>query len=393
MRLIFAGGGTGGHVFPGLSVAEAVKALRPDAEMVFLATGRPIDREVIPAAGYKLVEQSVRPAPSLRKPWQVPGFLWHWFASKRTASAVIGTPTPEIRTPTPELGFEGFCPNSPIRGPRPVVLGLGGYAAGPAIRVAAAKGIPAAILNPDVKPGRANAWAERYVREIYCQFRESARHFAGSAKIVETGCPIRSNITQGDRGLAAAEFGLDPAKRTLVVTGASQGSQSINNALGKLGPMLDRFADRWQVLHLTGKQHFEAFAPRTGSRRIAYRAVDFTTRMDLVYAVADLVVSRAGAGTLAELTAVGLPSILLPYPWHADRHQWHNAEVLVKGGAAVLLEDRIDPSANAEALAAPLNDLLQSGGKLDEMAIAARKLGKPAAARLVAERLIALAEG
>lgn len=371
MRVVFAGGGTGGHVFPGVAVAHAVRKLRPDAEIVFLGTPRPIDREVVPANGYRLVEQSVRPIPT--RPWHVPGFLWHWFKSKRLARRVLTGP---------DEGPPGST----------VVLGLGGYAAGPAIRAAASAGIPSAILNPDLVPGRANVWAEKYVREVYCQWIDSRDRFAGADKVVETGCPIRADICRGDRNAAAAEFGLDAGKRTLVVTGASQGARTINDAVLELGDDLDRFADGWQVLHLTGRREFDGFVGRLAGRKIAWKAVAFTQRMDLVYSLADLVIGRAGAGSLAELTAVGAPSILMPYPFHTDRHQHHNAQTLVKAGAAMLLEDRIDVKQNAAALKPLLIPLMERPDRLAPYRAAALKLGKPDAARRVAERLLKMAE-
>jgi UDP-N-acetylglucosamine--N-acetylmuramyl-(pentapeptide) pyrophosphoryl-undecaprenol N-acetylglucosamine transferase len=273
-----------------------------------------------------------------------------------------------------------------------VVLGLGGYAAGPAIRVAAARGVPAAILNPDLVPGKANVWAAKYVREIYCQWIDSRGRFPTTDKVYETGCPIRTGLVGGDRNAAAAEFGLDAGKRTLVVTGASQGAKTINDALVALGETLDRFAAGWQVLHLTGRSEFESFAPRVRNRRIAYKPVPFTQRMDWVYALADLVIGRAGAGSLAEITAVGVPSILMPYPFHKDRHQLHNAETLVKSGAAILVEDAIDTEKNAAALERVLLPLMQSPELLTPYRDAAGWLGKPDAAERVARRLLALAE-
>jgi UDP-N-acetylglucosamine--N-acetylmuramyl-(pentapeptide) pyrophosphoryl-undecaprenol N-acetylglucosamine transferase len=379
MRVVFAGGGTGGHVFPGVAVAQAVHRLRPDAEIVFLGTPRPIDREVVPANGYALVEQSVRPIPT--RPWHVPGFLWHWFKSKRLAARVLTGATPS-----------GGAGATTAGNGRTVVLGLGGYAAGPAIRVAAARGVPAAILNPDLIPGKANVWATKYVREVYCQWIDSRGRFGRTDNIYETGCPIRADIGRGDRAAAAAEFALDAGKRTLVVTGASQGARTINDALLELAPQLDRSAKAWQVLHLTGRKDFDAFTAALGARRIAWRPVPFTQRMDLVYALADLVIGRAGAGSLAEITAVGVPSILMPYPFHADRHQHHNAETLVRAGAAILVEDRIDVKQNAAALAPALLPLINEPERLTAYRDAARRIGKPDAADTVARRLIALAE-
>jgi UDP-N-acetylglucosamine--N-acetylmuramyl-(pentapeptide) pyrophosphoryl-undecaprenol N-acetylglucosamine transferase len=203
------------------------------------------------------------------------------------------------------------------------------------------------------------------------------------AKLVMTGCPIRTDLQNlPPRDEAAARLGLNPILNTLVITGASQGAQTVNEAfLATVGSLK---LQGWQILHLSGKDH--AAAVRTGYRERSIEAavVDFTPAMADVWAVADLCVSRAGASTCAELTACGVPSILLPYPFHKDMHQRANAQVLVDAGAAILLTDERDPKKNATALQPALESLLYDATRRTAMSDAARKLGKPQAADAVA---------
>jgi UDP-N-acetylglucosamine--N-acetylmuramyl-(pentapeptide) pyrophosphoryl-undecaprenol N-acetylglucosamine transferase len=265
------------------------------------------------------------------------------------------------------------------------VLGLGGYAAGLAVRMAAGKKIPTAILNPDVLPGTANKMLIKRTDVVCCQFPQTAEHVdpALRAKLVVTGCPIRSDIRHlPSRQEAAQRLGLDPPVNTLVVTGASLGAQTVNEAvLTMLGQMTLR---GWQILHLSGRDH--AAAVRAGYRELSVPAVvvDFTPAMADVWAVADVAISRSGASSCAELTACGVPSILLPYPFHKDMHQRANARVLADAGAAILVDDEKDRKANANKLRPIIESLIYDADKRRLMSEAARKLGKPEAAENVA---------
>jgi UDP-N-acetylglucosamine:LPS N-acetylglucosamine transferase len=221
---------------------------------------------------------------------------------------------------------------------------------------------------------------------VCCQFAQTAEYvdLTLRAKLKVTGCPIRSDIRQlPPREQAAARLGLDPAVNTLVVTGASLGAQTVNEAvLTMLGEVTLR---GWQILHLSGRDHSSSV--RAGYRELSVPAVviDFTPAMADVWAVADLAISRSGASSCAELTACGVPSILLPYPFHKDMHQRANAKVLVDAGAAVLVDDEQDRRKNATKLRAVLESLHYDADKRRVMSDAARKLGKSEAAENVAQ--------
>jgi UDP-N-acetylglucosamine--N-acetylmuramyl-(pentapeptide) pyrophosphoryl-undecaprenol N-acetylglucosamine transferase len=256
------------------------------------------------------------------------------------------------------------------------------------VKSAAQRKIPTAILNPDAIPGKANQYLMRYARAVCCQFEVTAQHVRAEnrAKLAVTGCPIRADILNAPpREQAAARLMVEANLQTLVITGASQGAKTVNEAVLELFKSLTLRG--WQVLHLTGRDHAETV--RTGYRELglAARVVDFTPNMADVWAVADLAISRSGASSCAEMTACGIPSILMPYPFHKDLHQKANARVLAEAGAAVLLDDQRDARKNAEALRPIVESLLYDLGKRQAMAAAARKLGRPNAAEAVAAKI------
>lgn len=357
-HFVFAGGGTGGHLYPGLAVAAALRRRAPDARITFFTTARPLDRQLLAPTGYQQVEQSVRPLTF--HPLRLPRFWWAWRKSVSAARTFLRQERPRA------------------------VLGLGGYAAGPPVVAARALGIRAAILNPDAIPGRANRHLSRHADLVVLQWDASRQYFRPGAPCATLGCPIRAEFAV-ELGVAEsrAAFGLDPARPTLLVTGASQGARTVNEALLRAWPAFHARHPEWQILHLTG-------AADEAEVRAAYAAAGspatvraFADQMWLALAAADVVISRAGASTLAELTAVGRPSILLPYPYHRDRHQHANAEVLAAGGAALVLEDRLSPLANEVPLREAMERLVDEHMRA-QMSAAARALGRRDAAEVVA---------
>lgn len=363
---IFAGGGTGGHLYPGLAVAGEVARLRPDARVVFVCSNRLIDRRVLDPTPWAFVPQPVRPLP--RRPWQVPGFLRAWWASRR-------------------LGRDLLRDLNPV-----AVLGLGGFAAGPLVREAAARSIPTGLLNPDAVVGKANRYLARFADVVFAQFESIADELPEGlgGKVRAVGCPVRPGLTEGRRSEAVEHFGLWTDRRTLLVLGGSLGAASINAAVVRLGGDLDALGDRWQLLHVTGPSKD---GPPAGGGRMHVVRREYVERMDLAYAAADLALCRGGASTIAELAATGTPAVVLPYPHHADRQQWRNAEALEKRGAAVIVPDAADPGANAETLRTELVAILRDEARLETMQAAADTGGHADAASRVAEWLIGALPG
>jgi UDP-N-acetylglucosamine--N-acetylmuramyl-(pentapeptide) pyrophosphoryl-undecaprenol N-acetylglucosamine transferase len=207
--------------------------------------------------------------------------------------------------------------------------------------------------------------------------------------LIVTGCPIRASMLElPPREQAASRLGLDPRLSTLLITGASQGAVSVNEAtLATVGSLK---LQGWQILHLSGKDHAEKVRAGYREQAIAAVVVDFTPAMNDVWAVTDLAIARSGASTVAELTACGVPSILMPYPFHKDLHQRANAKVLADAGAAVLLDDEKEAKANATKLKPALESLLYDASRRNRMSDAARKLGRPDAADAVAQVITGL---
>jgi len=361
--IILAGGGTGGHLYPGIAVAEALQGVLPAARPVFLCTTREIDRVILEPSGFEFIPQPIVP-PKLAD-------VLKFFRTYRD---------------TRELVNKVLLEHNPA-----AVVGLGGYAAGIAVKFAAKRQIPTVILNPDVIPGKANQYLMRYSRLICCQFEQSRKLIPSEhrSKISITGCPIRKEILRApSRAEAAARLDIDPRLHTLVVTGASLGALTINQAMLALAGTIT--LNGWQILHLAGRDHGESVRSGYREKNIPARVIDFTADMADVWAVADLAVSRSGASSCAELTASGVPSVLMPYPFHKDLHQRANARVLSDAGAAVLMDDERDARKNAEKLRPILESLLYDAPRRKQMSEAARSLGKPQAASAVASAIAAL---
>ncbi len=354
---IFAGGGTGGHLYPGLAVADELVHLRPEARVVFACSRRPIDRRILDPRPYELVPQPVRPMPRGVRGW--PAFLRAWHASKLLAHDLIGDLKPAA------------------------VLGLGGFAAAPMIRQARKANVRAALLNPDAVPGKANRFLARSAWAIFTQFDSTLDFFPADVRqrIHCVGCPVREGVGSGDRAEAVRYFGLRADRKTLLVLGGSMGAQSINAAVGELAGELDSLSGFWQILHVTGPAG-EGDSIPSGEIRVV--KVGYCDRMDLAYAVADLALCRGGACTVAELAATATPAVIMPYPHHADRQQHRNAADLVAAGAAVVADDRVDAGENAEMLRSRLLGILTEPSRLEAMRQAAKSPAGPAAAREVA---------
>ena len=357
--ILLAGGGTGGHLYPGIAVASALVRIDPSIRPVFLCTMREIDRTILGPAGFEFIPQPIVPPHR-----NIGGLLKFWKSWRETKDLVRQI----LRTDQPVAA-----------------IGLGGYAAGVAVKLAAQVGIPTAILNPDVIPGKANLYLLRYVNAVCCQFDATLTRIASNQrdKCHVTGCPIRQDIANlPDRDSAKGRLGLDPRLQTLVVTGASQGATTVNEAV--LEALTDQKFQGWQVLHLSGKDHASAVRSAYRELEVSVRVIDFTPDMADVWAAADLAISRSGASSCAELVACGIPSVLMPYPFHNDMHQRANAKVLADAGAAILMDDEKDRRKNGQKLRPILQSLLYDLPRRQAMSAVAKSLGKPDAAMAVA---------
>jgi len=361
---VFAGGGTGGHLYPALAVSDAIRAKVPQARFTIYGTQRAIDAKILEGRNCQIVRQKLHGLSPY--PWRWPAIFADLHRASRT------------------------CREAFLEDPPRVVIGTGGLASVPGVEAALKLGIPSAVLNPDAMPGKANRRLGRRVNAVFAQFEETKEHLGRNAHLEVLGCPVRPAFLTARSTDGINRFGLDPDLRTLLVTGASQGAKSINESVLILADFLAS-TEKWQVLHLTGSADFERTAKAFRDRKIRGVAIAYTEHMADALVAADLVISRAGASTLAEITAVGRASILLPYPYHKDQHQRANAECLARCGAAVLLEDKIDPKVNAPALRRAWGSLMFDDAARVRMADAARKLGRPNAANDIADQLLTMA--
>ena len=365
--VVFAGGGTGGHLFPPLAVASALRLRAPDVRFVFLGTDRSIDRTILDGSDCELIPQPVQPL-RVRKPWTYPGFLAAWIAARRRCRSF-------------------FASRQPV-----VVVGTGGFASGPGVVEADRAGIPTALINPDVIPGRANRYLASRADMVFAQWDEAAAYFGNHPGLKITGCPVRPEFQGASRQAGLARFGLDGQRKTLLVTGASQGARSLNDAVLAI---LDDLAsmEGWQLLLITGAADLERVSRAWASRAVMGAVLAFTEHMADALAAADLVVARAGGSTLAEITALGRPSVLMPYPHHRDRHQEANARVLETRGAAKTVEDKTDSRENAASLRGVLVHLMTDDALRTRMAEEARRLGRKDAAGVIASEIVGLSRG
>jgi UDP-N-acetylglucosamine--N-acetylmuramyl-(pentapeptide) pyrophosphoryl-undecaprenol N-acetylglucosamine transferase len=366
ISFFFAGGGTGGHIYPAVAVAEQILEEHPGADVHFLCSTKPIDRRILEKAGF---EHTELPATGLFfRPGKLVRFVSTFHSSYRRAQQILA--------------------NSP----NPVVIGTGGYVAAPVCLAGHRASVPVVLINVDIVPGRANRLCARWADEVFIQFEDSRRWFHSfQARVHTVGCPLRKSFAHLEPAAAVSQLGLDQEKKTLLVTGASSGSASINEAVIRLLPRLETFAATWQIVHLTGLDNYEGVLARYDGVRIAHHVVSYYDRMSDLYAAADLVIGRSGAVSVAEYAAAGLPSICMPYPHHRDRHQYLNTGKLVEVGAAVIVDDLPDVEDRTGWLWEELEELMTDDALRREMADACKKVARPNAAAQIAQRLLAIA--
>ena len=355
LRIVIAGGGTGGHLYPGIAVAREVLRRHPDALITFAGTARGIETRVVPKEGFQL--DLLRSA----------GLKGMSVAAFARGLALL-----------PLSGVDAW---SILSRRRPhLVVGVGGYSSGPVVLAAALRGIPTLLLEQNAVPGFTNRSLARFVSAAAVTY-ESTIEFFGRRGFV-TGNPVRPEFF--DPAPAPARSG--PPR--ILIFGGSQGAHAINVAMVEAAPRLAAHPGRLAITHQTGERDLELV--RGGYQRagLEARVEPFIFTMDREMKNADLVICRAGATTLAELTAAGVPSLLIPLPTAADDHQRKNAEVLVAGGAAQMLEQK---DVTGDTLAARILALVGDNDRRGAMAAAARRFARPDAARAIVDRALELA--
>ena len=360
---LFAGGGTGGHIYPAVAVAEKLRQIRPDAKIHFFCSNRPIDSQILSKANFEFTRLpaegfSIRPTAFLK-------FIKTFFESVKIAEEKIE------------------------RNDNTVIVGIGGFAAAPVCYAGHKKGIPVKLINVDIIPGKANKLMAKWANEIFVQFEETAAYLKRHKhKIKVVGCPLRSSFDKANPQRGIEQLGLDKNKKILLITGASSGSQNINNTICSLLGFLEKFADKWQIVHLTGVANYEEVKNKYSNAKIKNKIISYYDEMADLLAAADLVIGRSGAVSVAEYAAAGTPSICMPYPFHKDMHQYLNAGKLVEAGAAIIVDDLRDAKDSADWLKDELETLLQDDSQLSEMKQNCKNIARKDAARVIAEKLL-----
>ena len=354
MRYLISGGGTGGHIFPAVSIANALKELDPEAEILFVGALGRMEMERVPQAGYKIVGLPVRGF-NRAQPWKNVSVLVDLAKSIRQVKRII----------------RDFKPN--------VGVGVGGYASGAAMWAAAKMGIPILLQEQNGFAGVTNKILKDKAAKI-CVAYENMDRFFPAEKIILTGNPVRQNLLQGQRTK-------DKGQKCLLILGGSLGARTINEAIKASLPKLAK--SDIQVVWQTGKGYIDMCraAWEAAGKPANIEVHDFLSDMPDRYAQADLVISRAGASSISEICLLGKPSILVPSPNVAEDHQTHNAMALVNKEAAVLVRD----ADAAEQLVPTALELIQDEKKLEQLHINVLKLAQADSAKRIAEEVIALA--
>jgi UDP-N-acetylglucosamine--N-acetylmuramyl-(pentapeptide) pyrophosphoryl-undecaprenol N-acetylglucosamine transferase len=353
-RFLFAGGGTGGHLFPSIAVAERIRKLLPEAEILFIGTKSKIEGAMVPKLGFRF------------SPIWIKGF------SRKLNFENLLFPLKLFISLLQSLLIN-------IRFKPRVAIGSGGYVSGPAIWGSSVMGAKIILLEQNSYPGVTTKLLERYASEIHLSFEDSQKYFNNKNKLHITGNPVRESLIKINRSNALNHFGLDPSKKTLLILGGSLGAASINKAVENF--IINNNPEDINIIWQTGKKYFNLFN-HLNSKNIIIK--DFIDNMNLAYSACDLLVSRAGATTIAEIIVLGIPAILVPSPNVAENHQYYNAKSLSDRNAAILLED----SMLFDSFTEKITKILSDDMLLDEISKNVRFLYKVNATEVIANNAI-----
>jgi UDP-N-acetylglucosamine--N-acetylmuramyl-(pentapeptide) pyrophosphoryl-undecaprenol N-acetylglucosamine transferase len=359
MKFIISGGGTGGHIFPAVAIANEIRRREPAAEILFVGASGRMEMTRVPEAGYEIVGLDITGLQRRLTPQNLM-FPVRVFRSVRKAGKLI----------------EQFRPDA--------VVGVGGYASAPVLLAATSRHIPSLIQEQNSYAGLVNKLLARRVDKI-CVAYDGMEKFFPADKLVLTGNPVRAEITSGSRAEAQQFFNLDPDKKTLLVVGGSLGARTLNLATAAALPRLREAGV--QLLWQTGKLYYPEAQQQAATYAADHlHALEFIKRMDLAYAAADVVISRAGALSVSELSLTGKAAVLVPSPNVAEDHQTKNALSLVSKGAAVLITDEHA----AERLYDETLRLLADPARQQQLSARVRELGRPDATKSIVDELFSI---
>ena len=353
MRILLAGGGTGGHIYPALAIAERIKYLRPAWEILYVGTEKGLENRIVPQRGVPFQTIAVEGLPRKISP------------ALLKAMGKAGGGCLEARKIVKQ-----FAPD--------LVIGTGGYVCGPVVLAARMAGIPAMIHEQNAFPGVTNKILAHFANQIMVNFQASEKYFVHKERIKVTGLPVRQEVLNARKEEGLSYFGFSGGKTTLLVSGGSRGARSLNRAMAAAYPRLVQHSDL-QILHLTGNSDYEDTLQAITTKGIDLKQYPqiiikpYLDEMQYGLAAADFCVGRAGATFLAEITACGLPGISVPYPYAAENHQEYNARALEAQQAAIVI---LDGDLSSSLLSQNILDLYQNKDKREKMAENARSIGK-----------------
>ena len=359
MRVVIAGGGTGGHLFPAIALAQELRSRFPESSLLFVGAEGGIEASLLAKAGWDF--EGIRAS----------GLQGKKLPQRLRSLALI--PSGLVRS---RAILRRFLPDA--------VVGLGGYASAAMVLAGVLARVPTIIHEQNAFPGLANRSLGRIVDLVAVAFEQTSVFFP-KGKVRVTGNPVRTELFGVDRGAAAARLGLDPDRAALLIFGGSQGAHRLNQAMLEALPLLEAERGRLQFLHSTGTRDLGQV--RDGYRASGHRAVvePFFWEMAVAYAAADLCLCRSGATTVAELCALGKPAVLVPFPFAANDHQRRNAEALVAAGGARML---LDSELTGPAVAEIVRSFLRDRGSIEAMGQRAKRLAKPDAASRLADLVV-----
>jgi UDP-N-acetylglucosamine--N-acetylmuramyl-(pentapeptide) pyrophosphoryl-undecaprenol N-acetylglucosamine transferase len=362
-KVILSGGGTGGHVYPAIAIANAIKAIAPDTQFLFVGAEGRMEMEKVPDAGYDIIGLKVVgfqrrfTLENLTFPFKLISSLWR-------AKSIV----------------KGFNPD--------IVIGTGGYASGPILRVAASRKIPTVIQEQNSYPGVTNRLLAKKAKKICVAYKNMDKYFPAD-KIILTGNPIRKDICnlEGKKEEALKYFGLNAYQPILLILGGSLGSATINSSvINHLSKLTD---EGIQVIWQTGKNYFHKINGIVSEdQKITVKILPFLEKMDLAYAAASVIISRAGASSVSELSVVGKPCILVPSPNVSEDHQTKNAMALVSEGAAILVKDIDAP----ENLVDKAIEIFKSESQINQLSSKIKEFAKANAAEVIAKEVLRIIE-
>jgi UDP-N-acetylglucosamine--N-acetylmuramyl-(pentapeptide) pyrophosphoryl-undecaprenol N-acetylglucosamine transferase len=341
MHIVIAGGGTGGHLFPGIAIAEEFLRRDDKAEVIFIGTKKGIESRLLGPLGYELREIDIEGVKGrgfkalVRGVYQIPLSMWQ---SRRI--------------------LKQFYAN--------IVVGVGGYASGPTVLTAHFMNIPTVIAEQNVVPGITNRILGKFANKIFVTYTQTQKYFPQD-KVILSGNPVRAAFAAGrSKAKEKKDFW------QLLIFGGSQGAEAINKAVINMLPQLQNMKNKVRVVHQTGARQFEKVKKTYKQFGIQVKVLPFIVDMAAAYAAADLIICRAGATSLAEITAAGKAAILIPYPWAANDHQTKNAQAMAKASAAVVIKEN---ELTSSRLFGVVKNLLNNEKKLEDMKEKSAQLG------------------